>query len=417
MKILMVAPEPFFEARGTPISVYQRLQALSALQFQVDLLTYHVGQDVNIPGVTVHRCLHVPFIKKVRLGPSWPKAFLDVLIILQSIILMGRNRYDAIHSHEEAAFWSVPLSKIFRTRHVYDMHSCLPEQLASVPGWRFWPFLRLFELFEKWVVNTCDAVITIGHDLEEHVKRIKPEVKTVLIQNLPVRIADVGPNHSSAQQLREKLMLDGKVPVVYTGTFERYQGLDLLLRSASIVKEHCPEVLFVLVGGDPQQVGHWQSLAGDCGLGDSMLFTGAVPLAEAIAYLDVAEILVSPRTEGTSVPLKIYSYLHSGKPIVATDVAAHAQTLNRETAILVEPTAESFANGIVALAQSPDLRRKLGLRGQQFARETFNPAEYLTKLEQVYQGIGLPGRAQDHDLNAPQSDQVRSAQERWLCLL
>lgn len=53
MKILMISPEPFFEPRGTPISVYQRLQALSALGYQVDLLTYHVGQDVDIPGLTI----------------------------------------------------------------------------------------------------------------------------------------------------------------------------------------------------------------------------------------------------------------------------------------------------------------------------------------------------------------------------
>ena len=39
MKILMVAPQPFFEPRGTPISVYQRLEALSALGHHIDLLT------------------------------------------------------------------------------------------------------------------------------------------------------------------------------------------------------------------------------------------------------------------------------------------------------------------------------------------------------------------------------------------
>lgn len=419
MKILMIAPEPFFEPRGTPISVYQRLQALSALGYEVDLLTYHVGQNVKIPGVTVHRCLHVPFIRKVRLGPSWPKAFLDILVILHAIVLLGRKRYDVIHSHEEAAFWSVPLSKFFRTCHVYDMHSCLPQQLASVPQWDFWPFLKLFEVFEKWVIDTCDVVITIGSDLEEHVKGINSRAKTVLIQNLPVRLGDVGTNHSSAQQLREKSRLNGRVPVVYTGTFERYQGLDLLLRSARIVKERCPEVSFVLVGGDPQQVGHWQGRAGELGLEDAMFFTGTVPLAEAIAYLDMAEILVSPRTEGTSVPLKIYSYLHSGKPIVATDVVAHSQTLSGETAILVEPTAEAFAKGIVTLAESAELRKELGLRGQQFAREKFDPAEYLVKLEKVYQGLKPPdpGHVQHDTADAPQADQARSPQERWLTLL
>jgi hypothetical protein len=50
----MIAPEPFLETRGTPISVYQRLCALFSLGHEVDLLTYHVGQDTNIPGTTIY---------------------------------------------------------------------------------------------------------------------------------------------------------------------------------------------------------------------------------------------------------------------------------------------------------------------------------------------------------------------------
>jgi hypothetical protein len=72
------------------------------------------------------------------------------------------------------------------------MHSCLPLQLASTPRWNFWPFVKLFEMLEKWVIHTCDVVITIGVDLEERVMATNPEAKTVLIQNLPVLTDDAG---------------------------------------------------------------------------------------------------------------------------------------------------------------------------------------------------------------------------------
>lgn len=416
MKILMIAPQPFFEPRGTPISVYQRLQALAVLQYEVDLLTYHVGQNVSIPGVRIHRSLHVPFVKGVKLGPSWTKAFLDILLFVQAIILLGKHRYDVIHSHEEAAFFSVLLSKLFHTRHVYDMHSCLPQQLASLPRWNMRPLIKLFELLERWVINTCDAVITIGTDLEERVIAINPEAKTALIQNLALLADDAGPSHTSARELKEKMRLEERLPIVYTGTLERYQGLDLLLSSAKIVKEHCPEASFVLVGGNPQQVEHWRHQSSACGLEDSMLFTGAVPLAEAIAYLDVAEILVSPRTNGTSVPLKIYSYLHSGKPIVATNLVAHSQVLNAETAVLVAPTAEAFADGILRLARSPEARKGLGLRAQQFASERFNPSDYLAKLDRIYQELGPPLHTSAQLPHPAQSDQAQCSQQHWLHL-
>ena len=73
---------------------------------------------------------------------------------------------------------------------------------------------------------------------------------------------------------------------------------------------------------------------------------GIVPPEEAIAYLTIAEVLVSPRADGTSIPLKIYSYLHSGKPIVATKYGVHTQLLSDKIAYLSEPTKESLAEGI-----------------------------------------------------------------------
>jgi hypothetical protein len=54
MKILMISPQPFFEPRGTPISVYQRIEALSALGHEIDLITYHVGKDFDIPNLKIH---------------------------------------------------------------------------------------------------------------------------------------------------------------------------------------------------------------------------------------------------------------------------------------------------------------------------------------------------------------------------
>ncbi|MCK4835657.1 MAG: glycosyltransferase, partial [Candidatus Aminicenantes bacterium] len=71
-------------------------------------------------------------------------------------------------------------------------------------------------------------------------------------------------------------------------------------------------------------------------------------------------VLVSPRTLGTNIPLKIYSYLKSGIPVVATNLFTHTQTLNRDIAILVEPEPRQLAEGI-RIAVSP--------RGQEVAKK------------------------------------------------
>ena len=132
MRILMIAPQPFFEPRGTPISIFDRLMALSNLGHRIDLVTYHIGQDKKIPGVTIFRSLHLPFVRKIKIGPSFSKVFLDFLIFCKAFILLVKNRYDVIHSHEEASYFSVTLSKLFKIQHIYDMHSRLPWNLRMV---------------------------------------------------------------------------------------------------------------------------------------------------------------------------------------------------------------------------------------------------------------------------------------------
>lgn len=383
----MIAPEPFFEPRGTPISVYQRLYALSALGHEVDLLTYHIGQDVDISSVRICRIPRLPFIKHVGIGPSWAKLVLDILLLCHAFIFLAINQYDVIHSHEEASFFSALLAKVFRTLHVYDMHSSLPRQLRNFSFGNHWLFIKMFEMLERWVLNTCHAVITIGADLEAYVTEINPAITQTKIENLAVHAFNTLPSNGSVDELKHKLGLSDKFPIVYTGTFERYQGLDLLLESAKIVRQHNSRVSFVLVGGSSGQVDYWQKEAQKYHLEDCVRFFSAVSPAEALIYLELAQILVSPRIEGTSVPLKIYSYLHSGKPIVATNLMAHTQVLSEDTAILVEPTKEALAQGILELIQNPEFGQQLGQQAQTLARERFNSRDYLKKIAHIYQTI------------------------------
>src|SRR5437762_13393979 len=101
VRILMIAPEPFFEPRGTPFSEFHRIRALIALGHQVDLVTYPFGQDVSMAGLRVFRSLRPPFLSRVKIGPSLAKIPLDALLTLTALRRAAADRYDAVHSHEE----------------------------------------------------------------------------------------------------------------------------------------------------------------------------------------------------------------------------------------------------------------------------------------------------------------------------
>src|SRR6188474_345290 len=115
----MIAPEPFFEPRGTPFSEFHRIRALTALGHQVDLVTYPFGQDVTIPGLRVFRCLRPPFVHQVKIGPSLTKMSLDVLLTLTVLRRALWARYDVVHSHEEGGLIGAALAMGLRVPHLY----------------------------------------------------------------------------------------------------------------------------------------------------------------------------------------------------------------------------------------------------------------------------------------------------------
>jgi hypothetical protein len=92
----MIAPEPFFEPRGTPFSEFHRIRALTDLGHTVDLVTYPFGADVAMPGLRVFRCLRPPFIRGIGIGPSFAKVPLDLALTLTAIRRAMSTRYDVV---------------------------------------------------------------------------------------------------------------------------------------------------------------------------------------------------------------------------------------------------------------------------------------------------------------------------------
>lgn len=387
MKILMISPQPFFEPRGTPISVYQRLEALSALGHHVDLITYHVGKDVEFPNVRIHRVRNIKMIQHVRVGPSRAKILLDVLIFFKAIAMLFKQRYDVIHSHEEAAFFCMVLAWIFRARHLYDMHSVLSNQLTNFEFGNRPIFVKIFEVLERMVLKTCDAVITVGADLEAYVKSVDSRIRVTTIENIALHAYQTVVTPADIDRLSKQLDLEGRLPIVYTGTYERYQGLEMALESVSIVAREHPNVIFIFVGAKAQQARIWTEKARRLSIQDHVLFLNVVDPEESMVFLAYAKVLISPRLNGTSTPLKIYSYLHAGKPIVATNTPSHTQVLSPDNAVLVEPNKDAFAQGIMRVLHDPELAEQISRNAHQYAQEKFNYQSYMAKVGQIYDAL------------------------------
>ncbi len=385
MNILMIAPQPFFQPRGTPISVLHRLNTLSQLGHKIDLVTYHLGENIPIDNVTYYRIPKVPFIKKIKIGPSKTKIILDGFLVARALTLLMRNKYDVIHSHEEAGFFGTWLAGLFHTLHLYDMHSSLPQQLTNFKFSKFKPLIKFFERLEAKTVTNADAIITICPELYKYVAQNFPHKQQLLIENVADNSQVFKTEDDGHINVKDIYQLHDHLVVLYSGTFEPYQGIDLLIEASKKVIERAPQVHFLMVGGHSDQVDNYLRKVTDMGLEDYYSFTGQVKPAEVPRFIRAADILVTPRIEGTNTPLKIYEYLRSGKPIVATNHITHTQVLNDKVAVLTELTAESLANGLLKVITDPPLRERIVKNAISLSENQYSYQTYVSKTRQIYE--------------------------------
>lgn len=372
----MLAPEPFFQPRGTPISVYFRLQALADLGHEVDLVTYHLGEDRNFRNLRIHRIPSLFFVKKIKVGPSFTKILLDFLLLCKSIRLLMSKSYDLIFTHEEASWFGAVLAKIKKIPHLYDMHSSLPQQLENFRFSRSKMLKKIFAALERYVLRNSQSIIVICLDLLHKLETERVSHKATLIENF-LDFDHPGYTANQIKQERSKYASPEEKIVLYSGNFESYQGIPLFLKACALVGEK--PVVFLLVGGNPKHVEEMKKKASELKISDRVFFTGQVTPSEVPLYIAMADVLVSPRTAGTNTPLKIYSFLKSGKPVVATNLWTHSQVLSKKISVLTEPNPESFVQGILFALYDEEASER-ALTAKNLAEKEYTLENYTKKI-------------------------------------
>ncbi len=394
MRALVIAPQPFFSPRGTPFSVYYRTLITAEQGVEVDLLTYGEGQDVGIDGVRIFRIPRFSWLGPVKIGPSALKLFLDGFLVLWTLALLLRRRYDFVHAHEESVFYCWLLKPIFRFRLVYDMHSSLPQQLTNFAFTKSSLLIGAFERLERASLRASDAVITICPDLAEYALGLLEDPgKHFLIENSifeNVRLAPHDPVGAGTERAPCEAPFappDDRPIVVYAGTLEPYQGIELLVRAFQIAHGQCPEAFLLIVGGSPGQAREYAALAEALDLGPHCRFTGRLPQAQARHLTRLASVQVSPRIRGTNTPLKVYEHLASGIPLVATDIYSHRQVLDERVAFLSKPEPEALARGLVAALTRGEERAERIAAAKCLYADKYSRDVYVAKMRQLLDRI------------------------------
>jgi glycosyltransferase involved in cell wall biosynthesis len=179
MKILFLAPHPFYQDRGSPIAGDMILRVLSKRGNQVDVVTYAEGRDIKYDYITIHRIPSIPFVGNIRPGFSWKKIICDCFMFFKVIRLVSRKRYHFVHAVEESVFIALVVKALFKIPYVYDMDSSLVEQLIE-KYYFLMPFADFLKFFERIAVTNAKAVMPVCDALAAYIEKYNPKKVVVL---------------------------------------------------------------------------------------------------------------------------------------------------------------------------------------------------------------------------------------------
>lgn len=382
MRILLIAPHPFYQERGTPIDVLLVLRVLGERpNTRVDLLTLHEGSDVSIPNVNIIRIPPPPGVHTVRPGFSLNKLVCFFYLFRQAWRLLRRQRYDVMHAGEEAAFIALILGRLHGVPYVYDLDSSVAQQMVEQK-----PILRflspMFNALESLAIRRSLMTLPVCNALAELCRRRGARHSITLHDISQLKT----PGAPATGFLKAELGIQG-VLMLYSGNLEAYQGIDLLLESFALAAPRQADLYLAVIGGTPHQVRRYQRKADQLGLAGRAFLLGPRPFAALDRHLAEADILVCPRIRGLNTPMKVFAFLHAGRAVLVTDLPTHSQILTPEVVLMAPATPAGFSAGMLQLARDPALRAKLSEAGRAFVEADHTYPAHQRRLNDAYDWI------------------------------
>lgn len=332
-----------------------------------------------IPGLHLHPFYVPPWnTLGVRTIVEWHYLF-RTLIRAAAIARKVRQEYRLIIMSRSLDFLScaIRLASFIGGESLYEAHGLQAITLSvqhrlhgmnrALPEWR----VRSWERKERFVLKNVDHIVSTTGSLRKLIQqRFNAKCNSIL----------VAPNACRLPTVRENQMPsyggNKTYPVVaYAGQLYPWKGVDILIRSMVYLPNN---VRVQIIGGaDLQHLERVKRLAMKKGVSDRVHFTGQVLPAQVQAYMLEADVLVVPLPSNNvesryfTSPIKIFEYMSTGRPIVASDLPTIREVLkDGENALLVTPDdPEALAKGIRRLLGEPGLSRQLAQQALRDVRE------------------------------------------------
>jgi glycosyltransferase involved in cell wall biosynthesis len=320
LRVVLLVPRRFLREKANPFEYY------------------HTKQNFKVVFLPTVDFLFLPLFQKFFFFLGY--FFFSVSSSLYLLFTAKKN--DIIYSNE-----SLPLffATFFFKNTFYEMHD-FPESKLALFG-IFLKRVRFALVHNKWKISHLNEVFKVNPD------KILHEPNAVDIHDFDIEI--------TKEEARNKLNLplDKKI-AVYTGHLYGWKGVGTLAQSAKLLP---PEYLVVFVGGTETDVVAFRKKYGD----DSrVLIVGNKKHQEIPIWQKASDLLVLPNTAKEKIskyytsPMKLFEYMASKRPVVATEIPSILEIVDKTTAVMVPPDdSASLAKGIMSAVGDKEHSEKI----------------------------------------------------------
>jgi glycosyltransferase involved in cell wall biosynthesis len=296
---------------------------------------------------------------------------------------LKNGRYDAVQVKDKflSGVFAMIASRIYRTKFIFWLSYPYPEHyLASArDGTARYPFLYVLRgLSFKWLLYRMLLPAADHVFVQSEQMRLDIAAQGIPLDKMTAIPMGIGVEMCTALDLSEKRQLipAGAPCLLYLGTLGRVRRLDFLIRAFGLVRAALPAALLYIVGrGDhPADEALLHAEAARLNLRDSVIFVGQLPQAQALRYVQEADVCASPFFPSpvlrSTSPTKLVEYMAMGKAVVANDHPEQRRVIEASGAGYCVPYEESaFADAVVKLLRDPAAARLMGQNGRRYVLE------------------------------------------------
>jgi len=421
LKIVMVASCPFPANHGTPGAIRELAMHLLKLGHEVHVVTYPSCQeDIDVDGLIIHRA-NVPFYHndkdEIVIGPSISRVLYDMFMVPLLIKVVLKHEIDIIHTHNyEASIAGVMAKWVTRRPMVYTGINSMQDELPTYEGLRpKWLMRKIGRMLDFLVPRAGNVLMVLSDELKDYlIKEIGVNEEKVLVVPPGVDLSMF--ENGCGEKVRQKLgILPDRKVVIYTGAFEYFQRVDLLIEAMRLVVKRYPDVILLLAGNVKNEKIKKSlfSQARDIGIEENLLLVDSVSLEDLPDYLDAADVGVIPRVSCPGYPIKLLNYMASGNAIVSFAGSAKALCHGFNGYVAENESVEDMAAGINLILSDRSLGNDLGIRAKETIDGVFDWHSLAVGTENIYYQLLDTGCLDRSKLNGVlKKSYIPSLQER-----